>query len=119
MDLRIPHVEQRLRDGMGELKSVEDDGNDLEIFMAEIVKEEEHFQEKRSLIEVGRKYSVPPDIFPQNFKETIFDSDSRKDKMSLLKQVEPHLHLIDISQRNDRLSAASTNSYSEYEFVLI
>ena len=60
MDLRIPHVEQRLRDGMGELKLPEDNGNDLDIFMAEIVKEEERFQEKRSLIEVGRKYSVPP-----------------------------------------------------------
>ena len=63
MDLQIPLVEQRLRDSMDELKLPEDDGNDLDIFMTEIVKDEERFQEKRSLIEVGRKYSVPPTSF--------------------------------------------------------
>ena len=52
MDLQIPLVEQRLQDGMDELKLPEDDGNDLDIFMAEIIKEEERFKEKRSLIEV-------------------------------------------------------------------
>ena len=49
---------------MGKLKSPEEDGNDLDIFMAEIVKEEDLFQEKLSCIdEVGRKYSVPPTSF--------------------------------------------------------
>ena len=37
VDLQIPLVEKRLQDGRGELKSSEDDGNDLNIFMAEIV----------------------------------------------------------------------------------
>ena len=71
VDARIPHVEQRIKGGTGGLKSPKVYENDLNIFMSEIVKEEDLFQEKRSLInEVGRKYSVPPDIFPQNFKET-------------------------------------------------
>ena len=70
--------------------------------MSEIVKEEDLFQEKHSRIdEAERKYSVPPDFFPQNFKETIFDGDSVEEKMSLLQRVEPNLHLIDLSQRND------------------
>ena len=102
VDVQMPNVEQRIRGGTGGLKSPEDYENDLDGFMSEIVKEEDLFQKERSRIEEpGRKYSVPPDFLPQNFKENIFDGDNFEEKKSLLLRVEPDLHLIDLSQRND------------------